>query len=415
MKASGEESKYSIYGKMAAVFLVAALLAGLLFLSDNQQSVWNGGAGISSIQRNPPGGGKKKEELEVTIGNVKDNITVEVAEEEYTQEELDQVFAKAKIQLDELILGENKSLLEVRNDLNLVTRLPENKIRVDWQLDHYQVMDLQGKVQKEKVPIEGQLVRLDAILSYGKEKVQYTFYAHVFPPLLSEEEQQKKNLEKVIKDQDEKTKTEEKLLLPKTVDGQPIKWKPMTNYRFLAVLFLGGAMALLIFHSEKEKKKEQSQWRKKQLELDYSQIISCFTLYLGAGMTMRMAWFKLAKDYEHREIKTQIRPAYEEMVYTMYEILSGASEQEAYERFGERCGLAIYRKFGLLLSQNLKKGTKGLIDLLKQESITAFEERKALAKMQGEEVGTKMLFPMFLMFGVVLMMIVIPAFLSIRI
>ena len=101
--------------------------------------------------------------------------------------------------------------------------------------------------------------------------------------------------------------------------------------------------------------------------------------------------------------------------YTMYEILSGTSEQEAYERFGERCGLAIYRKFGLLLSQNLKKGTKGLVDLLKQESIAAFEERKALAKIQGEEAGTKMLIPMFLMFGVVLVMIVIPAFLSIRI
>ena len=139
------------------------------------------------------------------------------------------------------------------------------------------------------------------------------------------------------------------------------------------------------------------------------------TLYLGAGMTARMAWFKLAKDYENREKKKETRAAYEEMIYTMHEIQSGASESECYERFGERCELSIYRKFGVLLSQNLKKGTKGFIELLKQESVDAFEERKALAKIQGEEVGTKILLPMFLMLVSVLIMIVFPAFFSIQI
>lgn len=415
MKRTVEENKRNLYGKMVVVVLVAVLCAGLLFISDNRQNFLRETAGISSIHRNPPGGGKKREELQVTIGEVKDNITVEVAEKEYTPEELEQVFIEAKTQLEKLILGENKSLSEVRNDLHLLTLLPESKIRVDWQLDNYQIMDLQGKIQTENIPEEGSLVRMDAILSYGQEKVQYTFYAHIFPPLLSETEQQKKKLETALEEQNQETKTEREMPLPETVDGQPVDWRPVNNYRALAILFLGVAASMLIYSAEKEKQKEQMKERKKQLELDYSQIISCFTLYLGAGMTLRMAWFKLAKDYEHRGRKTEIRPAYEEMVYTMYEILSGTSEQEAYERFGERCGLAIYRKFGLLLSQNLKKGTKGLVDLLKQESIAAFEERKALAKMQGEEAGTKMLIPMFLMFGVVLVMIVIPAFLSIRI
>ncbi len=44
--------------------------------------------------------------------------------------------------------------------------------------------------------------------------------------------------------------------------------------------------------------------------------------------------------------------------------------------------------------------------------ISAFEQRKNMAKRLGEEAGTKLLFPLFLMLGVVMAMIVLPAFLS---
>ena len=66
---------------------------------------------------------------------------------------------------------------------------------------------------------------------------------------------------------------------------------------------------------------------------------------------------------------------------------SGVTEAEGYENFGRRCDLQIYIRLGALLSQNLRKGTKGLSELLKLESIQAFEERKARAKRLGEEAG----------------------------
>jgi len=43
---------------------------------------------------------------------------------------------------------------------------------------------------------------------------------------------------------------------------------------------------------------------------------------------------------------------------------------------------------------------------------SAFELRKNLAKKLGEEAGTKLLLPLFMMLGVVMVMIVVPAFLS---
>ena len=102
------------------------------------------------------------------------------------------------------------------------------------------------------------------------------------------------------------------------------------------------------------------------------------------------------------------------MKLTMYEMESGISESESYERFGRRCNIQEYMKLGALLSQNLRKGTKGLSQILKIEAIQAFEERKARAKRLGEEAGTKLLLPMFLMLSVVLIIVIVPAFLSIQ-
>lgn len=400
---------------MVVVCIAMGIFAVAIFLSDNWQALGWGNSEISSIERNPPGGGKKKEELKVTIGEQKDNMMIEVAEKEFSKQELEEVFQKAEDELEKRILGENESLDEVRSRLNLIHVLPDSGIQVDWRLDNYNLMNLQGEIHQEELTESGEIIRLDALLSYKDEKVQHTFYAHIYPPNLTADESLKKKLECAVEEQDLASKEMKQMPLPDTVEGKSVTWSPVMRYRSLAILLLGMAFALMLYVSEGEKEKEKSKLRRKQLELDYSEIVSCFTLYLGAGMTARMAWFKLAKDYENREKKKETRAAYEEMIYTMHEIQSGASESECYERFGERCELSIYRKFGVLLSQNLKKGTKGFIELLKQESVDAFEERKALAKIQGEEVGTKILLPMFLMLVSVLIMIVFPAFFSIQI
>ena len=91
---------------------------------------------------------------------------------------------------------------------------------------------------------------------------------------------------------------------------------------------------------------------------------------------------------------------------------SGVSELSAYEHLGARCQGTSYRSLATLLTQNLKKGSKGLLELMEQESSEAFEERRRRARAEGEKAGTKLLFPMMLMLGVVFLLILVPAFLS---
>ena len=94
---------------------------------------------------------------------------------------------------------------------------------------------------------------------------------------------------------------------------------------------------------------------------------------------------------------------------------SGVGERRSYERFMQRCQVKVYQQLGMMLQQNLQKGNQGMTEILRREAMQAFEERKALAKIQGEEAGTKLLLPMFLMLAIVLVMVIIPAFLSLQI
>ena len=143
----------------------------------------------------------------------------------------------------------------------------------------------------------------------------------------------------------------------------------------------------------------------------YPGMISKFTMLLGAGITVKGAWEKIVHNYEEQETKN---PVYEEMKATLHEMQSGVPESEAYERFGKRCNITALIKFGALLSQNLRKGSKGLSDILRMEAIQSFENRKSRARQKGEEAGTKLLMPMMGMLAVVLIMVMIPAFLTMQ-
>ena len=66
------------------------------------------------------------------------------------------------------------------------------------------------------------------------------------------------------------------------------------------------------------------------------------------------------------------------------------------------------------LRAEYKKGTKGLKDILNAEAREALEERKALARKKGDEAGTKLLLPMGIMLIISIIMIIVPAFLTIE-
>ena len=408
---------------MAAATLL--LSAGLLFFDLGASKKES-----ETIRRNSYGEGSRTEEREITIGGdkVEEPLEITVGERQYTNDEMQKIFTQAIRKLDLLILGENKSLDEVRSDLELISKMPEEPIEIIWELDRYDVINRQGELQEDTIAEEaadnaglekeGILVNLKAFLRYTEDETKEALYetaVRIFPPLLTEEEEKVAKVLEKIRDEDNNKASEEIIKFPEEVEGEKVEYRRPVNSRGISILILGIAATGLTWCLIRRQGKKEDEKRKIQMVQDYPEIVNKLRLLLGAGMTIKNAWKKIVTDYEKKKEKCGERFAYEEMLITYREMQSGVTEAESYERFGRRCGIPSYLKLGAILSQNLRKGTRGVAEIMQMEAIQAFEERKALAKRRGEEASTKLLVPMFFMLGIVLVIVIVPAFLSIQI
>ena len=94
---------------------------------------------------------------------------------------------------------------------------------------------------------------------------------------------------------------------------------------------------------------------------------------------------------------------------TYRKMADGRSEIQALEELGKSCESKEYRKLSMMLIQNLRKGSKDLLDSLEKEEKYAFEMRKQRAIRAGEEASTKLLVPMAGMLFIVIVILVVPA------
>lgn len=150
-----------------------------------------------------------------------------------------------------------------------------------------------------------------------------------------------------------------------------------------------------------------------ELISDYSGLVSKLTLLYGAGLTLYNALTKICSDYEHSTEFNADRHFYRELKYTCVRIKNGSSESYEYKQFGKRCEALCYVKLGSILSRSLVKGSEDMVYLLKSEVIRAYEEEKQYVLKKGGEAGTKLLLPMIMIFAVIMILIIVPAFSSV--
>lgn len=359
------------------------------------------------LSRSEYGEGDNNYALQVTDGDTQYDISLKMQEREYTKEEIDQ-FTKDFVEIiDDKILGDNTSLDKVEYDLNFVEEVEGFPFTIEYKTDSDYISKDGGLVNREL--LEPQLVEIDMEVSYGEYKATHTIYAMVYSKAI------KPTLIELIQEQlnnEESEKREEKSLsLPDKVGETKLKWNYKRSYSGLICLIATPIIAITIFIFKDRDLHKKVDEREQEMRLDYPEIVSSLALLIGAGMTVPNAWKKIAYDYRRRrEEGSGSRFAYEEMLFTIYEMESGITQSVAYERFGRRCRIPCYNKLATIVSQNIKKGAVNLPMLLKQEATEAFEDRKHFARKQGEQAGTKLLGPMMLLLVVTIIIIMVPAF-----
>lgn len=386
-------------GNMIALFLWIsesggnALVDGMYLLRDRQ--------GGSSREVRLSVRNSKGEETETSL-------TIEALG--YSEEEQQILYEKMLKELQEKALGENSSWDAVSEPLVLTERLDPYPFSLSWHSSNPAFLTSGGKVaawedvawlQEDTV-----LVELTVRVSGDNFEKEYSFYAKVIPK--PKEKTFSEAVTEELKTLERESAGEEKMRLPTEIQGEEVVWTEQQGNESRVFFFLGLAGAAAVFLLQGQAPEKELAKKQELMEKEYPTIISKLTLYLGAGMNIRSAWEKIAESTAGKNVN----PVYGEMLFTCREMEGGIAEAEAYARFGKRVRQQCYVRFTTLLVQNLKKGNAALLQLLHQEALAAMEAHASFIKRAGEESATKLLLPMVMLMGMVMVLIMVPAFMG---
>lgn len=389
------------------ILLVGSVLAVMLIIKESGQGVIQN----NQLQRNSFGEGARSIELvaETENGDETAQIFLELEEQNFSEEEFQSYYNAFLPELEKVVLGENTSFDEVAYDLVLPDSVDGYPFVLEWQTDE-EYIDSKGQLICNELS-EPVVTEVTAKIAYNDFKRQESFLCCVrsrASPFRMEEQLQKQLL--VLEEENRK---DEFLTLPTQYGGKELAWRNQSERNgFLFLLATPLICVVLVLSKDKDLHKRVEE-REEQMKMDYPELVSKLALLLGAGMTVQNAWQRIVTDYvAKKSSQASKRYAYEEMLLTANELRNGVYQSEALDGFGRRCRLPCYNKLATLLTQNLRSGSTNLALLLQEEARQAFEERKHLARRQGEKAGTKLLFPMMLLLMIVMVIIVVPTFLS---
>lgn len=383
------------------------ILLILLFLILTAKGIFGQEDEKKKIARNQPGQGESQESLEASVEGETYEVDVSVSERQYSEQEAKKQIEAAKEEIDKSFPGGNDSLEKVTKPVVMNSSYCKEQVKAEWMMEPTDILSDQGRFIEKNLPEEGSLVEVRARLFCGTVQEEYSFSIHVYSPEWTMEEELKMALEKA----EQESSSEEEFSLPKKVGGKRVTWRKQPSYIGLKVIIFAVVMAVLLKFRKLEEVKTAKKERELELLMYYPQLVNTLSLLMGAGMSISRAWERMVKRYLAGKGGRK-NAACEEMCITWNEIRDGIGERRAYERFGERCDLPQYKKLSSLLTQNLRKGTAGMTELLEKEAELALEQRKNLAKKLGEEAGTKLLLPMMMMLVVVMVIVIMPAILT---
>lgn len=402
------------------------------------------------LPRSGYGGSKQYITLEVS-GLTEDTsvpLDITVSPKRYTEEEADVVFREIYEQLEELVVAEGESFANLQHDLHLMTKLPKYGVQLSWdfypELDpamaeqreaarayyrkYRHLMDSDGTLHNETLA-PGTVVTgyLSLIMSTdivpksaeGETKylktqyhsAPYRIYVGIVPRELSRYESLLLQLQQAITAEDEGSLGENMLSLPTEIDGQRIYYSEHEDRSYLLLPLLGVIAAMAIYMRQGQTRRTEKKQREALLMLDYSELVSKLMVYIGAGLTVRNALETISQHFDAliaRGIKED-RPLYQELRTMVIQFRRNMPESEIYLSFGRRVNLKPYTKLVSLIEQNRMNGARNLRAMLELEMEDAFEQRKTTARRLGEEAGTKLLLPLFIMLGIVMIIVIVPA------
>lgn len=338
------------------------------------------------------------------------SMTIKVDHQRYSKQEIETIFDQVENWLFGEMLLQNESLQAVQTDLYFPTQDEEYQIAIAYQSGNYSLVDDNGQIHNQELEV-ATTVHMKAILAYEEYDREIGFDIQVLPANLTLEQSFQKSVSYAVDAENKAQNETEELRLPYMINGEKITYREKQENQAFILLLIGiVASAVLYKGMDRDLEKEYME-RQNKLLMSYPEFVSKLALLTGAGMSVVGAIKRI-----HEGMKEQDEnPLQEEIGIFLRHLKNGVLEEVALDALGQRTGLTQYRKFCSLLSTNMKKGSLSLKDLLEKEASDAFENHQMQIRKLGEEAGTKLLIPMIMMLGVVMILVMIPAFMTYQI
>ena len=391
--------------KSVRILLVGGIAAAILLgVKAYKETMLNG----YELPRNEVSEGTYEQKIIADLGETKIPITVTVKERVLSKDEAEMAFSKAEEVLPELLKGKNESLYGVTTGLNFVDKLPDCCVEVEWTEKQSDYFYSDGKLREEVQLNEPVELVVSAILICQEYTKDYQTEIRIMP----EKREAEQKLLALIEQKGEESRNKDVMLLPENFEGRQIIWRKPLDITFLYffIFIIVAVFALKV--GKKRDEKELQIKRLEELESDYAQIVSKFSMLLSTGLSIRNAWERIVVMQKRKGMLGRV--VYQELNWGLGQMQKGVSELEVYEKFGVRVKEMHYKKLMALFISDKRRGSIPILEAMNQEMLLAWEERKRKTRQQGEKIGTKLLIPMMGMLSVVFVMVLVPAFLSFR-
>ncbi len=370
------------------------------------------------IQREAAQGNSREVTIEAEVEGVEEKngnqtLTLSIRPRQYTEDERTALMERVKAYIDRNFIGNNESSESVCEPLCLMTDFPGENVTIEWQTEDYNLIHADGTLgdlTMYQLPVR---TTMTAVIHYGNYELPYEKSVQIVEKDKTEKEIWHDLLTAAVSAADDDSVEAMSLKLPEIIDGHTVRWRYQHDSMWPGLAALALCLIGCCVWYQEERLKKQLEQRTEQLLCDYPVFVHRMVLMLGAGMTVRRSLEQLLKDYE-KDHGSDCRNVYlyKELKYASLQMQAGMPETQVYMNFGRRTELSQYMKFSQLLIQFIRRGSKGMQEMMLQEACEAEKQRRDLAKRLSETAGTKLLLPMMLLLVIVLVIVMVPAFLS---
>ena len=165
---------------------------------------------------------------------------------------------------------------------------------------------------------------------------------------------------------------------------------------------LGGVLGWASFKDVKKKVEE----RHTKISMELPELTNQILILSGAGLTLKGALIKIAKEMPAEG------PLYVALQKAVDRMSLGATDEQALDGLVSSCNTIEVRRFVSVLLQNMHRGGTDVLIALSEIGKELWAERRATAQRIAEETSTKLLFPMVLMLLAVIILVAVPAVMS---